>query len=314
MKYNVGIDLGGTNIAVGVVNKSYKIIGRSNKKTNAPRRAEEIVSDMELAVREAAKDARIELDEISSIGIGSPGHIDSKAGMVVSAGNLKFHNVPLLNMLKERLSFDCYLENDGNCAAYGEYIAGAGKETNSFIMVTLGTGVGGGVIVSGRFVPFAEIGHIIINFNGEKCVCGKNGCWETYASASALIKQTRKAMAEHPESVMWEICQKDLFAVTGKTAFDAMRMGDTTAGGVVSKYIEYISVGVSSLIDIFSPDMVCIGGGISKEGETLVAPVKKYIKAQYDELQSECQTKIRTAQLGNDAGIIGAAFLSNLYK
>lgn len=317
--YRLGIDLGGTNIVAGVVDENYKIVGIGKRKTNLPRPAKEIIDDVVLAVNDAVCNAGITITEICSMGIGSPGMIDPIKGEVCYANNLGFKNVPLAKELQERLGVKCYIENDANAAAYGEYIAGAGKGTDNFIAITLGTGVGGGIIIDGKIYSGsnftgAEIGHITMNMDGELCSCGKKGCFEVYASASALIYQTKLAMIKDESSVMWQLINGDIRSVDGKTAFDGMRQGDKTATEVVNRYLEYLAKGISTVITIFQPDMICIGGGISKEGDALLLPVKKIIEKDNFVSNVEKKTQIIIAKLGNDAGIIGAAYLANLYN
>lgn len=317
--YKLGIDLGGTNIVAAVVDNDKKIIAAGKIKTNTPRPAEEIVEDMIKAAETACKNAGITMDDIDSIGVGSPGAIDPVNGVVCYANNLGFYNVPMKKIFEERTGKPFYIENDANAAAYGEYIAGAGKGTNDFIAITLGTGVGGGVIIGGKIFSGsncagAELGHTVICIDGEMCTCGRQGCWEAYASATALIRQTRQAMIKYPDSKMWELCDGKLENVSGITAFNAMREGDEAGKRVVDRYIEYVAIGVANNINIFQPDMLCIGGGISKEGDTLINPIREFVKGENYARNIEKKTEIRAAALGNDAGIIGAAFLCELYK
>lgn len=316
--YNIGIDLGGTNIAVGVVNEKFEIVGRGRVKTRAPRPAEEIADDMAEACRLALDDAGLTLADINSVGIGSPGSIDSQRGVIATSNNLRFSNVPMVDMVSSRLGgIKCYIENDANAAAYGEFTAGAGKGTNDFITITLGTGVGCGIIIDGKlFTGYnnagGELGHTVIVYGGEPCTCGRSGCWETYASATALIRQTKAEMVKDTDSKMWEIVGSDQSKVNGRTAFDAMRMGDAAAKRVVDRYVLYVACGIANVVNTFQPEVLCIGGGISHEGEALIAPVRKIIEFERYSKNVEKQTDIRAAQLGNDAGIIGAACLYNL--
>lgn len=317
--YKLGIDLGGTNIVAGVVDDNYNIVATSKVKTNLPRPAEEVIDDMVKAANIAIESAGLKVSDIDSMGVGSPGAIDPVHGMVCYANNLGFNNVPMAKMLKERMGVDFYIENDANAAAYGEYIAGAGRGTNDFIAITLGTGVGGGVIIDGKIYSGsnyagAELGHTVIAMGGEMCSCGRQGCWEAYASATALIRQTKQAMIKYPKSVMWELCGGDINKVDGRTAFDAMRKGDVAGKMVVDKYVEYIAVGVSNNINIFQPDVLCIGGGISKEGDNLIKPIKAFLEGENYARNIEKNTEVKVAELGNDAGIIGAAYLCELYK
>ncbi len=312
--YRLGIDLGGTNIVAGVVDENYKIVGVGKRKTNCPRPADLIIDDMVSASLEAIKNAGLELKYISSFGVGAPGAIDSKNGIVCYSNNMDFYNVPMAQMLKDRLGVDFTIENDANAAAYGEYIAGAGKTANNFIAITLGTGVGSGIIIDGKIFSGsnfagAEIGHSVIIADGEKCTCGRCGCWEAYASATALIRQTKAAMTNHKDSLMWSIVNNNINEVDGLTAFEAMRQGDTVGKNVVDKYINYIAIGIVNCVNIFQPDTVCIGGGVSKEGELLTKPISDLVKRENFARNIPKQTEIKVAALGNDAGIIGAAFL-----
>lgn len=315
--YRLGIDLGGTNIATGVVDENYKIIGSGKVKTNAPRPAEEIVDDMVKSALMAVKDANLTINDIDSIGVGTPGSVVQTTGVVTYSNNLGFYNLPLAEMLEKKLGKKVYIENDANAATYGEYIAGAGKGAENFVAITLGTGVGGGIIIGGKIYSgsnFAggELGHTVIQMNGEACTCGRNGCFEAYASATALIRQTKQAMIKFPESKMWEICNKDINSVSGRTAFDGARSGDEAAIGVVNDYINYLSVGIANIINTFQPDVFCVGGGISNEGEYLMAPIRKLVKGENYARNMEKNTEIKAATLGNDAGIIGAAYLGEI--
>lgn len=317
--YKLGIDLGGTNIVAGVVDENYKIIGTAKRSTNCPRPAESIADDMAVVALEAITNAGLEKTDIDSAGVGSPGAIDPINGEVTYANNLGFTGVKLAEMLKIRTGIDFYLENDANAAAYGEFLAGAGKGTQDFVMITLGTGVGGGVIIGGKIFSGSnhagtELGHTVISVDGEMCTCGRQGCWEVYASATGLIRQTKQAMIRYPDSILWQLVQNDINAVNGITAFNAMRQGDKAGTMVVDKYIYYISVGIANTINIFQPEILCIGGGISKEGTTLTDPIVKFVEGDNYARNLPVRAQIKTAELGNNAGIIGAAYLCNLYK
>lgn len=311
--YSIGVDLGGTNIVVGVVDDEYRIVATAKCNTNAPRLAEEILEDIARLSREAVKKAALSMEQMAFIGIGSPGTCNTDTGMVEYANNLGFINVPVCEIMHEKLGLPVYIENDANAAALGEAKAGAAKGANSCVCITLGTGVGGGIIIDGKIYggfnfSGAEVGHIVIEQDGEPCTCGRNGCWEAYASATALVRQTKKAMQENPDSQMWKIAGS-LELVNGLTAFDAMRAGDAAGTAVVEQYIAYVACGVTNMVNIFQPEILCIGGGVSKEGETLLAPLRKHVEAERYSRYSEKQTKICVATLGNDAGVIGAACL-----
>lgn len=316
--FNIGIDLGGTNIKAGVVNGDYEIVASASVKTNLPRPAEGIVDGICEAVDIALKSAGVELKDINSVGIGTPGSADRVTGEVLYSNNLGFRNTHLGGMLKERLGKEIYVENDANAAAFGEYLAGGGKGYENVVVITLGTGVGGGVIIDGKiYTGFnfcgAELGHTVIEYNGRACTCGRKGCFEAYSSATALIASTKKAMEEHKESKLWTMAGGSLEVVDGKTAFDGMRAGDETAVDVVKEYIEYLGCGLTNMVNIFQPQILLIGGGICKEGENLTKPLREIIARDSYCIDEKLLPKLDICRLGNDAGIIGAAFLCKMH-
>lgn len=312
--YRIGVDLGGTNIATGVIDESLKIIGRGKVKTRAPRPAEEIFDSIKEAVDMAVADAGINYDDVVSVGIGTPGSVNKDTGAIEFSNNLKFHNVPAKSMLEERLNKPVFLENDANAAALGEAIAGCGNGVKNFVAVTLGTGVGSGIIINGKIHRGSnfcggEMGHMVINVDGIPCNCGRNGCWEKYASATALVSQAVEAMEGNRDSLMWKTCGGDLNKVDGRSVFDALDMGDAVAKAVVDKYLYYVSVGIANIINALQPEAVCIGGGISGQGEKILAPIRDTVKKERYSVYADKQADILPAALGNDAGIIGAALL-----
>ena len=313
--YYLGIDLGGTNIAVGIVNEENKIIARASSKTKLDS-AEDVADAMAETAYEALKNAGLTIDDVPWIGVGSPGTINKDTGIIEFANNLPFKNTPMVKMLSERMGGKKVLmENDANAAAYGEYMAGALKGADNAVAITLGTGVGGGIIInhkiySGSNFAGAELGHTVIVVDGRPCSCGRHGCWEAYASATGLIKTTKEYMEKAPkDSPLWTLVEGDINKVSGRTAFDAMRQGDPVGQEIVDEYIKYLSAGIIDMINIFQPDILCIGGGISNERETLLAPVRKYVEKEQYAMNSAKKTVVCRAELGNDAGIIGAALL-----
>ncbi len=309
----IGIDLGGTNIVAGVMDDHYQLLAKAKCKTNASRPAREIVTDMARMAREAAEKAGVSMSEVAHVGVGSPGTCNAANGIVEYANNLGFDHVPIKAWLEEELHIPVSIENDANAAALGEALAGAARGARSCVCITLGTGVGGGIILDGKvYSGFnyagAELGHMVIMVDGEDCTCGRQGCWEAYASATALVRQTRRAMEAHPDSAMWKIAGS-LDNVDGRTAFDGMRAGDEAASQVVENYVHYVACGLINVINIFQPEVLCIGGGICKEGETLLKPIREYIFQERYSKFCEQQTRLCVAELGNDAGVIGAACL-----
>lgn len=311
--YRLGIDLGGTNIVAGVVDDTYRLIATAQCKTNAPRPADDIIADMARVSREAVKNAGLTMEDIDGVGVGCPGACNLDTGVVERAENIDFINEPVQEKLQKLLDKPVRIENDANAAAYGEMLAGAAKGTRHAVCITLGTGVGGGAIADGRIVEghnFAggEFGHTVIVMDGEPCACGRRGCWEAYASATALIRQTKAAMQQHKDSVMWTLSDNGS-RVNGRTAFDAMRAGDEAGKQVVDQYIRYLACGLTDMVNLFQPEVLCVGGGISREGETLLAPVRELIAKEQFAQTTASKTRICAAELGNDAGIIGAAFI-----
>jgi Transcriptional regulator/sugar kinase len=314
--YYLGIDLGGTNIAVGVVDENYHILATAKRKTRVPCAPQELCEQLALAALEALRNAKITIDEIPWIGVGTPGTVNRDTGVVEYANNLYLNNYPLRELLEKRLNKRVIVENDANAAAYGEFKAGALRGAKNGLAVTLGTGVGSGIIIDGKvYAGFnyaaGEIGHTVIEFNGRLCTCGRRGCWEAYASATGLIAMTKEAMqkAEDRSGPIWTLAKGNLDQVNGRTAFDAMRAGDPVGREVVDQYIAYVGCGLVNCINTLEPDILCVGGGICNEGETLMKPLREYVAREVYTFNTPKKTILCTAQLGNDAGIIGAALI-----
>ncbi len=314
--FRLGIDLGGTNIVAGVVDEEYKIIAKASCKTAVPRPESDICDSMAAVALEAIEKAGITIKDVESVGIGVPGAVNPETGVIEYSANLFFHNWKVVEMMQERLNTTVKIENDANAAALGEYLAGSAKGAKNAVAITLGTGVGGGIIIDGKIYSGsnyagAELGHMVIVKDGKECACGRKGCWETYASATGLINLTKKKiLSEKPEfSYMLKLCDGDIKNVSGRTAFDAMRAGDPIAAQVIEEYIGYLATGLVNIINIFQPDILCIGGGISNEGENLLAPLRTVVENERYTKHNDKQTVICKCSLGNDAGIIGAAYL-----
>lgn len=311
--YYIGIDLGGTNIAVGLVDEDGKIVRKDSVPTFREREYGDIFKDMAMLALKVIKDAGVDAEEVKSIGIGSPGTINSKEGIIVYANNLKFRNVPARAEIQKYINLPVLIDNDANVAALAESVAGAARGALYSVAVTLGTGVGGGIIIDGKvYSGFksagAELGHMIIMTDGEQCTCGRKGCWEAYASATAIIRQTIQAAKQNPGSLINVLVNGDMSRVDAKTAFDAARQGDETGKRVVEKYIGYIAEGLTNIMNVFSPEVVVIGGGVCKEGEYLLKPLREKVSVDVY-CPDVIKPDIRVAQMGNDAGIVGAAML-----
>ncbi len=316
--YRIGIDLGGTNIAVAIVNNEFKIVKKLSVPTGKEREAALIMDDMAELCKNVCREAGIDFSEIEAVGIASPGVANHTDGVVEYSCNLPFRRFPICAELGKRLGIDnIHVENDANAAAWGEAVAGAAKGTKDSVMITLGTGVGGGVIIDGKvFSGFnyagAELGHIVIEVGGRPCGCGRRGCWEAYSSATGLINMTKEKLEECKkngrETVMTALVEKH-GKVNGRTAFDGMRAGDAAAKEVVDEYIKYLSSGLASIINIFQPEVLSIGGGVSGEGQFLIDLISPIVTTEMYGGDFITPTKLRIAELGNDAGIVGAAFL-----
>ena len=310
----LGIDLGGTNIVAAVVNEKYEIISEAKNPTLCPRPWKEILDDVAKTALEAAKIANLEMSDFPFVGIGSPGVISVETGTVIAAVNLGFENVPLTKYLSEKLEVPVILENDANAAAYGEFKAGKAKNTENFIAFTIGTGIGSGVVLDGKIYRgtngiAGELGHSVIKLGGRQCSCGRKGCIDVYASATGLITTTKEAMEANKESLMWQLSESDIKKVTGITAFKAARQNDKTALEVVNSYIEVLAAAITNIINTFQPDMITIAGGISKEGDFLLNPIKKLVEKDSLKNLEKPLPKIEIAELQDKAGVIGAALL-----
>lgn len=305
----IGIDLGGTNIKGGIVKHSGEIIHKDMIPTNAGREYTEIIKDIAGLIQKMLSDTGIDISQIKSIGVGNPGTCDAENGVVICASNIGFENVPMREELSKYFSVPIFIENDANCAALGEYSV-LKEDVENMVFVTLGTGIGGGIIINRRLYTgkngtAAEVGHMVIDANGNRCNCGSRGCWETYGSVTALINQTKEYIKNHSSSPLAEAGEA---GVTGRTAFDLAKKGDAGAKSVVDTWINYVAMGIISIINLLQPEVLIIGGAISKEGNYLLAPILDYQKNNtYSQVEES--TKIITAKLGNDAGLIGSAFL-----
>jgi glucokinase len=312
-KYYVGIDIGGTKIAFGIVGEDRKLLTSRSIPAGAGRPFEVIVKEMADTAKITVADAGLGFDRIAGIGIGVPSTVDPKTGRVVFANNLGWRDLDLTGEFRKHWDIPVYLENDADCAALAESMEGPMAEKN-VLVITIGTGFGGGLIIDGRIFKGGdnsgfEPGHSVLVFEGERCTCGLRGCAEAYTSVTALIRQTREKMAVHRDSLMWGECGGDLEKVDGRTSFSAAKKGDAAAGEVVRDYVEYVSAGIANLVTLFRPQAVIIGGAISAEGEYLLEPLRKSAGSRIYAAGILPMPPLVQARLGNNAGIIGAALL-----
>ena len=315
MSYTIGIDLGGTTMTAGLVNEDYEIVGKITWATRLPRPAEDLEKAMADLCREVAKQNGVDFSEVRYVGIGTPGSVNFTTGFVGYNTNFNYYDWNLGTDLEALLGCKVYVENDANAAAFGEYIAGGAKGYKDAMVITLGTGIGSGIILDGKILRgfnFAagEMGHTVIVKDGRKCNCGRHGCWERYASARALSEDTKAAMREHRDTIMWDLV-KDIDHVNAKTSFDAMEKGDALAKQVVENWMEYVGCGIANVVNTFEPEVICIGGGVSNQGETLLGPVRAYVEKETHDITTGRVPEIRACVLRNDAGVIGAAALAD---
>ncbi len=316
--YSIGIDLGGTNIAVGIVDESLKIVTKGTVPTFSNRDGELIIKDMAKLTKKLMDSLSLTEKDISFAGIACPGSVDRENGVIVYANNLHFHNFPIAQIFRKYLNIEkIYVENDANAAALAEALIGAAKGTNNSIMITLGTGVGGGIIINKKIYVGAngaagELGHTVIEFGGRLCSCGRRGCWEAYSSATGLVKMTKEKIRQCRtlgiESLMVKE-EDERGRVNARTAFNAQKAGDICGREVVGEYIYYLACGITNMINTFQPDVLSIGGGVCGEGDNLLGPIMKIISHEQYTRSLATKTQIKIAELGNDAGIIGAAGL-----
>jgi len=314
MKYYAGIDLGGTNIAAGITDEDGNLLAKVSTPTLVERGFEAIAADMAQAARDAAAKAGIPFEQVASCGIGAPGAFDTETGDIILAVNLNWENVPLVSTLRSALGIPVYLGNDADCAALGEVVGGAAKDYDNALMITIGTGIGGGIIFQRKIFrgctnAGTEPGHIPLIMGGALCGCGQKGCFEAYASCTALIRMTKEEIAAHPESLMWQLCGNDPDRASGRTSFNAAKQGDPVALALVDRYIRYLACGIAGLINVYRPEIIIVGGGVSNEGDYLMNPLNKYIGEYSYGTGLIPPPKAVKAILGNDAGIIGAAML-----
>lgn len=312
--YRIGIDLGGTKIAFGLVSEDGILITKVSIPTEASRTDLEIVDDMVRTTLKLISDNCLTESDIISIGIGSPGTPNVNEGILIYSCNLPFINTNIRELFSRHTKIPVFLDNDANCAALGENTSGGAKGYKTSITITIGTGIGGGIIIDSKIYSgfnFAggELGHHVIVVDGELCNCGRHGCFEAYSSATAIIRETRKSAKLHPTSAINLLCNGDINQINAKTAFDAKRLGDAVGIEIVDTFIKFLGEGISNMINIFQPEIILIGGGVSKEGNYLLDPLRKFVLANTYNREGVARTKIERATLGNDAGIIGAAML-----
>ena len=311
--YYIGVDLGGTGIKAGVVNENGEIISKGSTPTMAERPYQAVIADIATLCKTVAADANLSIEQIEAIGVGVPGICDPKTGIIPKCTNLGWFDVPFVSELQSHIAKPVIVDNDATVAGSAEYIAGVSAGTHSSVFVTLGTGVGGGIIINGR--PYSgahgvgsEIGHMNIAMGGEECTCGNKGCFERYASATSIIRDARRAVTENPNSAIMEKCGGDVEKINAKIVIDAAKEGDAVAKEVFAGYVNGLAHGLVNLINVIDPEVIVLGGGVSMAGEFLLDAVREAMKPLIF-FKSMPYADVKLATLGADAGLIGAAML-----
>lgn len=306
----IGIDVGGTNLKAGLVDETGKIlqVERTPLEFLNAEQFASTLADLSIAVMTRGG---VDASEIDYVGVGIPGAV--KGGNILYTCNIPLKDVPLSDLFRKKLDLPFLLENDANCAAVGEWLCGAGRGTENFAVITLGTGVGGGFVLNGKLYSgggmAGEVGHMVLEKDGARCNCGRRGCWETYSSATGLIRMTKEAMEAHPQSLLHQIAEEN-GGVEGRTPFQAAELGDETAKAVCRVYVDYLATGVTNLINILQPEVLAVGGGVSAAPENLLMnPLREIVERECYPRHTGNLPRIVRAELGNDAGIIGAALL-----
>ncbi len=315
-KYYIGIDLGGTFIKGGISERDGKLLLTKKIATEGELGGERVAENAANLAKILIKELNIPIEEVVGIGMGVPGLIDSEHGSVVFWGKMRWENFPIGEIVSRLTGLPTKVVNDANAAALGEATFGSGKKYKNTVLLTLGTGVGGGVVIDGKLFEGnrsagAELGHSTIVLGGERCNCGRRGCLEAYASATALIRETRRAMEADKKSKMWEIGSLDL--VDGKTAFDYAD-SDASAKKVIDEYIEKLGAGITNIANIFRPEAIIIGGGVSAQGETLITPLRELLDGEIYAGERGPKVELLVATLGNTAGTLGAIAVAMTLK
>ncbi len=311
MKYILAIDLGGMSAKSGLFTLAGELICEDKIETSSADGFDGTLKKLALLAKRLAKKANVDFERVQAIGVGAPGVVDSKKGVILRWTNYAWSDVPFAETLSSLTGKPVVVANDANVAALGEAKFGATSNYQSSILITIGTGVGGGMVFDGKLIEGyqsagAELGHITIREGGIPCACGRLGCYEKYASASALILQTRHAMVENLNSIMWELVDGKIENVDGRTAFAAARRGDETAKKVIEQFVSYLSEGIADFVNILRPEAIVLGGGIANEGEALFEPLRRAVDARTYIAMDIVPLKIVGAKLGNKAGIYGA--------
>ena len=308
----IGIDVGGTGIQIGLVDETFRIVAEDSVPTRTDLTFEQQISQMASCVDRLLKKNGLQEKDVASIGAGIPG-IAAEDGVVVKCTNMGWEHVPFRQEFQKHFHLPILIDNDANVAALAESVAGVSAGTSSSVFITIGTGIGSGIIINGKIWKGAhgiggELGHVIMNLDGVPCTCGNRGCLERYCAATAVIRMGREAAMTHPESLLHQY-SKNLEKITAKTVFEAAKTGDQAALVVYHNFINYLAQAIASVINLLDPEIIVLGGGVSKAGDFLLDPLKKTYR-KYVLFRDLPVPEIKIATLGSEAGIIGAAMLT----
>lgn len=312
---DLGIDVGGTSIKFGLVDASHRITHKSTLTTQAELGFEAMADAIAHEAVRLVEEAQLSINELNSIGVGVPSVVNPHNQHVVFANNLNWRDVDLLGRLRKHLSVPMFIADDADCAALGEVVAGGAQGVKNALMMTFGTGVGGGFIIDGNIYAGGdgfgcEPGHTILHVDGDACTCGRRGCLEAYTSIPALIRQAQQAARAHPDSLLHRLCDHELERLDGRLIFEAYDQNDSVAHSVVDQYHTHIAEGLASLHNAFRPEVMILGGGISARGERLLKPVMEKMVERLFAVDLLGIPRVVVAELGNDAGMVGAARLA----
>ena len=312
--FRIGVDVGGTGIQIGVVSDDHRIIAEESIPTRTDIPFDEQVRHIVDCILSTATEAGVSVDQISSVGVGIPGIASASSGEIIKCTNMGWNHVPFRRVFTGMLSKPVFVDNDANVAALAESVIGVSAGTSSSVFITIGTGIGSGIIINGKIWRGAhgiggELGHVILDLNGVPCTCGNHGCLERYCSATALIRMAREAVSVHPESLILSAVSGDLNRIEAKTVFDCAKKNDPVACEVYSSFISYLSQAIASVTNLFDPEVIVLGGGVSKAGAYLLDPILAEYP-RYVIFRDQPMPEVKLAVLGPEAGIIGASMLS----
>ncbi len=309
----IGIDVGGTGIQIGVVDEKGRILQKSSIVTRTDLPFSEQMAQIAASALDTLQKSGHTIDEVSSVGAGVPGVADQRTGVIPFCTNLGWHDVPFRTELQKYIDKPIYIDNDATVAGLAESVSGVSAGTSSSVFITLGTGVGGGIVINGRVWSGAhgigsEIGHMTLELDGEPCTCGNRGCLERYCSATAIIRMAKEQLVKHPDSYIMTLVEGDVSRIEAKTIFDAAREGDPIAMKVFRRYVSCLAQAINSITSLLDPEIFVLGGGVSKAGSFLLDAVRVEVP-KYALYKNMPLPRIELASLGADAGIIGAAML-----